>query len=255
MKPLFLTSSDTSESVSIFAAHSETHPSQQTTPKLLSLRIDTLPLNLSQKTTSTDSIHKERRTSNVSNCSDFSIDMTDLLFKISEIDEDITLADHSYTKVHKLCDTLQGDLWKAQDMKTNEYVTIKRTDKQLFQQQISIDDDNMQFCVSENIIKESNILKRLTVDNHCIGNYIIQYINFFESDTDYYLVMQYVESETNLKQFVQTAHKHIKNNKLKLKQYQKIIKYLYWQLIVTVHWMHNDMKCAHLDVFTENIMV
>merc|ERR1712228_378081 len=28
-----------------------------------------------------------------------------------------------------------------------------------------------------------------------------------------------------------------------------------WQIVATLHWMHNDMNCAHLDLTTENVMI
>eukprot|EP01084_Bolivina_argentea_P312939 541832_1 len=240
MKPLhLLTSSDTSESAYIFAANSEIGPLHQIKTKCPDI---ILPLDLNQQTPSTDSVQydiEDRRMSTVSTCSDFSIGIFDLLNRISEVDEDCTLAEHGYTKVHKLSNTLQGDLWKAEDINTGKYVAIKRTEKSLLKQGIAIDpEDNMSICVSENIIKEAIILKHLTVDNHCIGNHIVEYIEMFESDTDYYLVMEYIQSEMNLKQFIAKANEYKNDNKLKLKHYQKIMKYLYWQLIVTINWMH-----------------
>eukprot|EP00488_Nonionellina_sp_1-RS-2012_P003536 TRINITY_DN754_c0_g1_i1.p1 TRINITY_DN754_c0_g1~~TRINITY_DN754_c0_g1_i1.p1 ORF type:complete len:212 (+),score=64.59 TRINITY_DN754_c0_g1_i1:549-1184(+) len=33
------------------------------------------------------------------------------------------------------------------------------------------------------------------------------------------------------------------------------MKYLLWQLFVTVQWLHSSMKCCHLDLCTENILL
>ena len=160
--------------------------------------------------------------------------------------------------MHKICNTLQGQLYKAKrisdmddekkdvdekqrDSTAHQYVAIKRIDKELFQESIAIQDD-MNFIVSENIIKEAFILKYLTVDNCPIGDYICKYIDFFESDDYYYLVIEYVYSEINLWNLYQ-RHAYINDGKLELRKYQKIIKYILWQLFVTVNWMHNTVHC------------
>lgn len=187
---------------------------------------------------------------------DDDVPLTALLTTITSTSEDIIFAQNGYKKVDIISDTLQGQLFKAQRLNNNiaieqksptpssqpEYVAIKRTDKSLFDKNIAIQDE-INFVVSENIIKESMILKYLTMDNKCIGDYIIKYIDFFESESDYYLVMEFVQSQMNLKQFINICFKYIHKNKLQLKEYQKVIKYLYWQLIVTIRWLHDDMNC------------
>ena len=166
------------------------------------------------------------------------------------MDEDALFNQNGYKKLYKLCDTLQGELYKAEII-NNKYdlhkhhVVIKKTDKTLLQQRITISDDGFNFCVSENIIKEALILQILTIHNCPIGNYIIKYIDFFESDSNYYLVMEYIESEMNLKQFINKAHQYINNGKLSIKSYQTSIKYLLWQLFVTITWLHQSLRCMY----------
>eukprot|EP01084_Bolivina_argentea_P312938 541827_1 len=172
--------------------------------------------------------------------------------------EEMIFYNNEYKIINTISDTLQGKLYKAANINPFEpnkqtFVAIKQTSKYLFNQQIAIEDD-INFCVSENIIREILTLKYLTIDHQPIGDYIVKFISSFESDTDYYLVMEYIESETNLKQFVTAASKHIKNGKLARNQYQKMMKYLLWQLYVTVEWLH-VMRCAHLDLCMENIML
>ena len=124
-------------------------------------------------------------------------------------------------------------------------VAIKKTSKQLHRSGESAEKDGFSTIVEENIIKEAMILKHLTKDNKPNGGYIAKYIDFFESDTDYYLVMEYV-GDKNLSEFVKEAHKYIDEKKLKLAEYKRVIKFLFWQICVTVHWMHQDMKTCHL---------
>eukprot|EP01083_Nonionella_stella_P053782 142135_1 len=165
-----------------------------------------------------------------------------LLTNLSMVDEDILFLRNGYQKVNKICDTLQGELYKAIQVDTNQHVAIKRTDKRLSKNNIAVEDD-ITFCVSANCIQEAEILKYLTLDHTPIGNYIVQYIDWFESEDDYYLVMEYVASETNIRQFISRAKQRITNGTLSTKQYRKMVKCLLWQLFVTVQWLHLSMKC------------
>eukprot|EP01084_Bolivina_argentea_P054452 99852_1 len=176
------------------------------------------------------------------------------LIEWASIDEEVVFAFNGYKQLHKICDVLQGELYKGIQLSSNKFVAIKRTDKSQYQKCITIQ-NNFSFLITENRIKESVILKHLTVNNRPIGDYIINFIDFFESTNYYYLVTEYINTETNLKQFIQTAHKYIANGILPLKQYLKVVKYLLWQLAVTIKWLHVDMSCVHLDICPENILL
>eukprot|EP01084_Bolivina_argentea_P054453 99855_1 len=176
------------------------------------------------------------------------------LIEWASIDEEVVFAFNGYKQLHKICDVLQGELYKGIQLSSNKFVAIKKTDKSQYRKNITVQ-NNFSFCVTENRVKESHILKYLTVNNRPIGDYIIQFIDFFESDNNYYLVTEYINTKTNLKQFIKTAHKYVVNGILSLKKYQQVIKYLLWQLAVTIKWLHVDMKCVHLDICTENIML
>eukprot|EP01084_Bolivina_argentea_P207436 353916_1 len=181
-----------------------------------------------------------------------------LLTNMAHIHEDIIFYQKGYQKVSKICDTLQGELIKA--MKINQfsneitYVCIKKTNKVLLGNQIAVQGDT-NFCVSENILKEAFLLKHVTVDNAPIGDYIINFIDCFESDTDYYLVTEYISSEMNLKQFISKCNTYIKNGKLSLRHYHRVIRYLLFQLFVTIEWLHSSIHCCHLDLICDNIMI
>eukprot|EP01084_Bolivina_argentea_P211071 359101_1 len=177
-----------------------------------------------------------------------------MMRSLQSINEDTVFHTHGYQKINKICDTLQGELYKSITLDKQKYVCIKKTPKYLCNEQIAYENGTY-FCVSKNICKEASVLKYLTVDNQCIGDYIVKYVNFFHSETDYYLVMEYIESETNLKQFISQAQKHIINGKLSMKEYSKMMKYLLWQLFVTIYWCHELMNCCHLDICMENIML
>ena len=55
--------------------------------------------------------------------------------------------------------------------------------------------------------------------------------------------MEYIEGDYNLKEFVTKAHEYINNGQLNIKEYQKIVKYIFWQLSAVLYWLHNDMHC------------
>ncbi len=116
---------------------------------------------------------------------------------------------------------------------SSKYLDMNNNDKKHY--------DTSHFCVHDDIHKEAAILRYLNNKDSC--NKMSRYIDFFESQADYYLVL---ESETDfmkLKEFVNTAHKYIENGKLKRKEYAKIIKYIMWQLLTAINWLHNDMYC------------
>eukprot|EP01083_Nonionella_stella_P217829 781726_1 len=149
---------------------------------------------------------------------------------------------NGYKFIRKICDTQQGELFEATDLnahKSSAVVIIKKVDKALFRQRITKPDAfGMTYCVPDNILKESLILNHLTVNNHCQCNYMVQFAHFFYSDQNYYLVTKPIDDDTlNLKQFIEQAQKHIREGKLDIQGYVKVIKFIFWQLSVLLHWM------------------
>jgi len=187
-----------------------------------------------------------------------------LLMQLEETNEDITFGMHGYEKVSKICDSLQGDVYKARvvnpkvsGVALGDYVAIKRSSKELLEQKTAIenqmDDTQMTFCVAEDIVKEAKILK--FINNHRnFSNYVVKYVDFFESDTDYYLVTEYIDGYT-MRQFVEKAHDYIAEGVLGLKDYSKAIKFIMWQLSTTLHCMHDLYDVCHLDLNLDNIML
>eukprot|EP01084_Bolivina_argentea_P050443 92748_1 len=195
--------------------------------------------------------------SNQSICSDFIHEsILDLASAMNEMDEQLILAQNGYTKHEIISTTLQGEIFSAKLIGNEQsFVAIKKACKILTSKRECLDNDGFNFIIDENICSEALILKYVTQNNNLISNNIIQYVEFFESETDYYLVMEYVESQFNLKQFAIKAHEYIRNGQLKLKQYNKALKYILWQTSLTIDYLHNSMQCVHLDIFPENIML
>ena len=70
----------------------------------------------------------------------------------------------------------------------------------------------------------------LTVTNKPNGKYIPSFIDFFQDDNYYYLVMEY-GGDSNLADFNKIAHTHLSKGHLKLEEWQKIIKFIFWYVI------------------------
>eukprot|EP01083_Nonionella_stella_P177094 621471_1 len=169
---------------------------------------------------------------------------------------------NGYKFIRKICDTQQGELLEAASLnahksKSSPVVIIKKISKALFRQRITKTDAfGMTYCIPNNILKEAIILNHLTMNNHCQCNYMVQFVHLFYSDQYYYLVTKLIDENTmNLKQFIEQAQKHIREGKLDVKGYLKVIRFIFWQLSVWLHWMHNDMHCCHLELKLEHVLL
>lgn len=192
-----------------------------------------------------------------------------------QIEQHSELQQHGYKIMGTICTGLQGVLYEAeifdrnllinaaeQDDKNNRvniighidkhnHVVIKKTPKKLAHAKLA-KEDGFEMVVDEDIVKEMVLMHHITFDNK--AEYCVDFVNFFESDTDYYLIMEYV-GKYNLLQFTQKAHQYIDGKKLSLKEWKKIVRFLLWQIAVTLYWLHQDLRICHLDLKLENIMV
>ena len=207
--------------------------------------------------------------------------------------ENQLLEQHGFVKVAKLCDTLQGVVYKAKRIvnpknpnpispttssqsiqsvssrksqkvgdrrsaleqygkskrktveKQTRFVSIKKTSRNLYDRKISYVDEStdMTYCIEEDVVEEGRILKHLTVDHHLNDGHIVNYIDFFQSKSDYYLVTEHVDGNCTLRDFIEAARNHIDDGRLEINDYIKVIRYLFWQLFATIHWLHQDIKC------------
>ena len=172
----------------------------------------------------------------------------------SELGEILVMKQKGYKLLHKMRNTLQGAMYKAQRIKDGLICAIKATSKVLHGSRTS-EQDGMSIIVEENILLEAIILHHLTVANTSVsGDYIVQFIDFFEDESNYYLIMEYVNGVT-LRDFTKKCHQMIQTKKLKLNHYKKICKYIFWQICCNINWLHNDINCAHLDLNMDNIMI
>eukprot|EP01083_Nonionella_stella_P254293 873982_1 len=75
---------------------------------------------------------------------------------------------------------------------------------------------------SKNILKYALLLNHCTITNKAPGHHIAQFIDFFNDEQYYYLVMEYCGPIT-LQQWSQKAFEYIQNNRLDIKQYRKMV--------------------------------
>lgn len=157
-----------------------------------------------------------------------------------------TLTQYGFQYLYKIQNTLQGKLFKAKTKPSTgnspDVVIIKKTNKILYDENVGIEEGTI-FYVYEDILMEATLLKDLTVDNKYGQQRILNYVGFFETEADYYLVMEHIDGSMNLKEFVEKSHEYINDKKMKKKHYTKIIKYLFWQIFEVMHWLHSDMNC------------
>lgn len=99
------------------------------------------------------------------------------------------------------------------------------------------------------------LLYNATIKRKCPGGYICRFIECFHSDTDYFLVMEYVPSRLTLRDFASRAHEYIAKGLLDKKEWVRIVKFLTWQLVVALHFLHTKLNMAHLDITLDNVMV
>merc|ERR1719361_154587 len=191
-------------------------------------------------------------------------DAVDPAVNIADIapDEDAWIhQENGYKLISPICETLQGSLAKAEVIKecdgasVGSYVAIKRTHKTLFEQKMVFEDaDGMNEFVEEDIVKEAMILNHLTVNNQAAGNHIVKFVDFYESESHFYLVTEWIEGD-NLLAFSQRAHELMEEGRLSRKDWNKTVKYILWQLTATIRWLHVVFRCCHLDLVMENCMV
>ena len=177
-------------------------------------------------------------------------------------DEDIErelLGRFGYNKTKVITKTLQGNIFvarvksKKNDGGKERDVVIKKTSKQLHSEHVTVQ-NGKKFGIYENILKECIILKHLTENrNGLIMTSFTKYDNFFDDENNYYLSMEHGGSD--LFDFIIEAHELINAKKLKIKEWRKFTKYLFWQMIVVIKWLHNDMNICHLDISLENILI
>eukprot|EP01084_Bolivina_argentea_P026823 49882_1 len=175
-------------------------------------------------------------------------------FTLSQSNEDSLLLQKGYKITKKISNTSQTELFQGIRLMDQTTVVVKKMHKLLFTLQFAKAGE-IAPVIEQDILKEATILYYLTVDNTPTAHYISKYIDLVESEHYYYLITEYEDKTIHLKQFIRTAQQYITSGKLRRKQYNKSIKYIFWQIFVLMRWLHVDMHCCHLNLRLENVML
>ena len=111
--------------------------------------------------------------------------------------------------------------------------------------------NGLEYKVSENIIKEMTIQKYLTDSKHCPHS-IVKYISSFETDNDYYLIME--DGGDGLFEFIVKAHHFIQSGEITISEWHKVVKIIFKQMIECIEYIHSQNVC-HFDISLENFLI
>eukprot|EP01084_Bolivina_argentea_P262134 443224_1 len=120
----------------------------------------------------------------------YGFDMLLMAQQMTNIDEQILLKSHGYIKEEQINTTTQGEVFLAR--KGDEFVAIKKIAKDCCERKECIQNE-CTFITDKNIVKERLILQSITENKELKNNFIIKFIDAFDSEDHYYLVEEYIE--------------------------------------------------------------
>ena len=171
-----------------------------------------------------------------------------------KVDEDETLRVHGYKREKFIANTLQGKTFTARyiDIRLNKQeLVIKTTNKELYNKGITVTKDGKAFNIKEDIVAESVMMREFMNNNPPAS--LIGFIDFFEDEEFYYLVMEH--GGTDFFDFVVKCHELINEDKLSMKEWRKQCKFIFAQMIQFIKWLHETMNYCHLDISLENLLI
>ena len=155
-----------------------------------------------------------------------------------------------FEEMKKVCDALQGFIFKGWHEFPNKKVVVKVTNKNLHNESIVIR-NGKKLRVDENILMEKDILKYLCSDSKC-PKCIIKYIDFFKSNINYFLILE--DGGYSLFDFVVKNHKYIEQQRLQITNWHKMVKIIFKQMIQSIEYLHFKNIC-HFDISLENFLI
>eukprot|EP01084_Bolivina_argentea_P238144 400091_1 len=186
---------------------------------------------------------------------------TSLTYSITRIAEEYktnneilsTLKRIGFNDGTKLSDTLQGMIWRAEKINANgeiETAVIKITNQYLHAHSAAFVKNKL-YKVKENVLTEQSILKYLTHDDNCPES-IIQFYNFFKTNTDYWLVMQ--DGGECLFDFIQKGQELIQSGCIDASEWEKVTTVIIKQMIECIQYIHSK-NVVHFDISLENFLI
>eukprot|EP01083_Nonionella_stella_P085172 236034_1 len=157
------------------------------------------------------------------------------------------LAKMGYLEPRKICDTLQGSIWRATQTKSKRRCVVKITDRALHSNSMMIL-DGQRLNVHEDIVKEQQILQYLSQDAKC-PNSIVRYVDYIKSHQHHVLVMS--DGGYPLFDFVVKAHHLLAEGHFDVSEWHSLVKTIFVQMICAIDFMHSKGVC-HFDISLEN---
>eukprot|EP01084_Bolivina_argentea_P026938 50076_1 len=133
-------------------------------------------------------------------------------------------------------------------MQTETCVVIKSANKKLHCQGFSLTGLGQ---IQEDIVQEASLLKMFSEEN--APESMIKYYNFLQDQHHYYLVME--QGGTGLFEFVVECHQLIANGQLSIKEWKRVVRFMFSKMVEVIRWMHNRAHCCNLDISLENIVM
>ena len=166
-----------------------------------------------------------------------------------------------YNIEKKLADTLQGQIYRCRIVERaenlnyfhKETVVIKVTSKKLHFEGITILENGNKKRIQENIIKETELLKKLSFDKDRRNEYMTRYIDFFEDAHHFYCVME--DGGHDLFEYVVKCHNLLRKGKLQRKEWRLVCKKIFKQIIELISFLHEKHHICHLDISLENMLI
>ena len=95
-------------------------------------------------------------------------------------------------------------------------------------------------------MKEAGILRYLTMRNDVVGQYVVQFVDFFKTDNAYFLVMEYIDNSMSLTEYIEKMHRLLREKVVSKKRHLKIIKYIFWfvPLFICCHLVFANLNCV-----------
>ena len=166
--------------------------------------------------------------------------------------ENTTLSLFGYKSGSFIRDTLQGKLiYAASNNPQDGQYIVKMVNKELHNKGITISKDGKTYKIKQNVIKESELLKKLLNNNPPAS--LVAFVDFFEDKENYYLIIQ--NGGTDFFDFVTKCHQLINNGKLSLKEWRKHCKFMFAQMIQFIKWLHNEQHYCFIDTSLESLLI
>ena len=150
-----------------------------------------------------------------------------------------TLRAHGLESGAFIAKTLQGSVFRGRRLSDQKSVVIKRTSKRLHALGITITKTGKRIKVQENIVAEAAMLQRFSANSP--PSSLIEYVAFFEDDTDFFLVMAH--DGCDFFDFIVRQNEHIVSGALSLFEWRKHCKLIFAQMVQLARWTQNVMRC------------